>query len=76
MVATEQRLVDFFIFRLGVFPDDRHQTSGPDLPYVFAETDGFQMRQADHFDVLLGMDVLDECDLTVRRTRHWTLRFG
>lgn len=76
-VATEDRLVDYYLFRIGFFPDtdkDGHQRSL--LPYVFAETDGFGMRATGLFDVILGMDVLSQCDFSMDRTGHWHLVFG
>lgn len=72
MVATEQRLVDFYVFRLGVRPED---ATSP-LPYIFAETVGFQISQTHDFEVLLGMDVLGQCDLSVIRDGTWRLQFG
>lgn len=76
MVATEQRLVDFFVFRLGLFPEVESAPAPLGLPYVFAETEGFQIRQTHGFDVLLGMDVLRECDFSLARKRTWALAFG
>ncbi len=74
MVATEQRLVDFFVFRLGLFADDADQRSP--WPHVFAETEGFQIQQSHNFDLLLGMDVIRQCDLKVSRDGNWRLAFG
>lgn len=75
VVATEDRMVDYFLFRLGLFaPDD--PAGAIRLPYVFAETDGFAIRASKDFDVLLGMDVLRQCDLNLRRSGTWTLQFG
>lgn len=72
VVATEERLVDYFLFRLGFFA----KGDQPTLPYIFAETDGFQIRAAGSFDVLLGMDVLKQCDLLLDRSGRWQLDFG
>lgn len=74
MVATEQRLVDFFVFRLGLFADGDDDASR--WPHVFAETEGFQIRQSHNFDVLLGMDVIGQCDLEINRNGTWRLGFG
>jgi hypothetical protein len=70
IVATEDRLVDYYLFRIGFFIE-----SSP-LPYVFAETDGFGMRISNSFDIILGMDVLGQCDLKIHRSGHWVLTFG
>jgi len=76
MVATEQRLVDFYLFRLGVFPESTDTAPATSIPYIFAETDGFLINQSHDFDVILGMDVLRECDLRVGRNGKWSLAFG
>lgn len=73
MVATEQRLVDFFVFRIGLFAGSLEQAR---WPHVFAETEGFQVRQSHNFDVLLGMDVITQCDLVIDRFAKWRLTFG
>ncbi len=72
MVATEQRLVDYYLFRLAVESEDGQSS----LPYVFAETVGFQINQSLDFEVILGMDVLSQCDLTVVRDGTWSLTYG
>jgi len=76
MVATEQRLVDFYVFRLGLFASETSNTGNSPWPYIFAETEGFQIRQTYNFDVLLGMDVLGHCDLSIQRNGSWKLDFG
>jgi hypothetical protein len=72
MVATEQRLLDFFMFRLGLFPTDQPAN----IPFIFAETEGFQISQTHDFEVLLGMDVLSQCDFSMARSGNWNLTFG
>jgi predicted acylesterase/phospholipase RssA len=73
VVATEIRQLPLFVFRLGLIATH----SGPmSLPYVFAETFGYQIKQADGFDVLLGMDVLSQTDFAMRRDGRWSLAFG
>lgn len=77
MVATEERLVDYFLFRIGLFPSDMQlDASSADLPFVFAETDGFRMRDSSSFEVILGMDVIGQCDLQIGRNGNWTLKYG
>lgn len=75
VVATEERLVDYFLFRLGLFQPSQSEDA-VQFPYVFAETDGFGIRDSGHFDIILGMDVLKQCDLHVSRTGIWELHFG
>lgn len=76
MVATEQRLVDFFVFRLGLFPNAPESIDCASWPHVFAETEGFQIKQSHNFGVLLGMDVIGQCDLEIFRAGQWRLGFG
>jgi Aspartyl protease len=71
VVATEERLVDYYLFRIGLFAE------APDpLPFVFAETAGFGMRPSRDFDVILGMDVICQCDFQLYRSGHWKIGFG
>jgi hypothetical protein len=73
VVATEIRQLPLFLFRLGLIGME----DGPGaLPYVFAETFGYQIKQADGFDVLLGMDVLSQTDFSMRRDGRWSVTFG
>jgi hypothetical protein len=76
MVATEQRLLDFFVFRLGLFENAGPLLGNSQWPHVFAETEGFQIQQSHNFDVLLGMDVIGQCDLKMERSGTWCLEFG
>jgi len=73
VVATEIRVRPAYVFRLGLIGDDEPATS---LPIVFAEIMGFEINQADGFDVLLGMDVLSQTDFFMRRDGSWELSFG
>lgn len=73
VVATEVRQLSSYIFRLGLVGDDEPTTA---LPFVFTETVGFEIKQANGFDVLLGMDVLSETDFVMRRDGSWELAFG
>lgn len=76
IVATEVRLVDYYIFRIGLF-EDKHLTFDNNIiPYVFAETKGFAISKKDNFDMVLGMDVLSQCDFEMYRNGSWTLTFG
>ncbi len=69
-VATEIRMVEYYIFRLG-FP-----MQGQAMPFIFAETDGFSWAEQKSFDVILGMDVLSQCDFKMDRNGCWELSFG
>ena len=69
--ATELRMVPYFIFRIGLFG-----VGGSPIPYVFAELNGFGWPEDKSFDVILGMDVLSQCDFEMDRTGNWRLGFG
>lgn len=69
--ATELRLVNYFFFRIGLFGVQESE-----LPYVFADLDGFGWPEPKSFDVILGMDVLSKCDLQIDRGGSWSLAFG
>lgn len=75
IVATEQRLVDFYTFRIGVFPHDSHSPEGPVFPYILAETEGFGMHDKGDFDAIIGMDVIKHCDLALYRSGRWQIKF-
>lgn len=74
--ATDELFVAYYLFRLGLYGEDGAPADVPRLPYVFDDLDGFSWsRQAD-FDVILGMDILRQCDLSMDRSGHCSLRFG
>ena len=69
--ATDEVFVDYYLFRLDLFSDDqvRADQLGPgDLPFIFEEIDGFSWKRQTDFDVILGMDVLAQCDLAASRS--------
>ena len=70
--------MDYYLFRLGFDLGDQADANGPPLPlpYVFAEIDGFSWGRAADFDVILGMDILRQCDLDIRRDGRRRLAFG
>lgn len=73
-VATEMRSVDYYLLRLGFLSND--ESDAFTLPFIFAETDGFSWREQKDFDVILGMDVISQCDLHIGRNGRWQLSFG
>lgn len=74
-VATEIRMVEYFFFRIGLFDQQSAVVSLP-LPYIFPELDGFGWMEPRKFDVILGMDVLSQCDLRIKRNGEWEICFG
>ena len=75
-VATEDRLVEYYFFRVGLFAESEDDAIGLQLPFVFAEVDGFGMRDAGAFELIIGMDVLSQTDFAMDRNGRWTLDFG
>ena len=73
--ATEERMVEYYLFRLG-FPPHSGPNEQPEWPHIFERTDGFSWARPTEFDVILGMDVLLECDLRVNRHGKCQLRYG
>lgn len=69
-VATEMRLVDYYLFRIGFINND------DPMPYIFEDIDGFSWLEQKNFDVILGMDIISQCDLHVMRNGCWKLSFG
>jgi len=43
---------------------------------VFEEVNGFELKNVSAFDVLLGMDILANCDFSMERDRRCRLAFG
>lgn len=72
--ATQISFVDYYLFRIGLFSDDANLATN--LPYIFDKIDGFGWGREGDFEVLLGMDVLSRCDLSVSRSGTWQLNFA
>lgn len=52
-----------YLFRVGLHGHDE----SPTLPYVFDDVIGFELVDSFRFDALIGMDIIRQCDLEVRR---------
>ncbi len=76
--ATEERFVDYFLFRIGWLMNAEVESNAQptSLPFIFDELDGFGWGLAGDFDVILGMDVLRQCDFELRRDGLCQLTFG
>lgn len=77
--ATEEVFADYFVFRIGFHTTDQLSRIGDNLtewPYVFQEVEGFSWRRASDFDVIIGMDILSQCDLAFDRNGTCRLQFG
>jgi hypothetical protein len=75
-IGVRRDLVDRFLFRIGVFADREQDDDRPAPPFLFDEVEGFCRRDGFQFRVIIGMDVLSQCDLTIDRKRRYSLRFG
>lgn len=71
--ATEERMMDYYLFRLGFPADPQGQ---PSWPFIFERVDGFSWSRDTTFDVILGMDILLQCDLRLERAGRCRLNFG
>jgi hypothetical protein len=63
-----------YLFRVGLAPSAEEDV--PNFPYVFDEVMGFELTNSFQFDALLGMDILSQCDLELRRGGRCRLAFG
>lgn len=72
--ATEERMVSYYLFRLGIMGNDEPNT--PRWPYVFDRVDGFSWERPMAFDVIIGMDILQQGDLRLTRDGRCVLDFG
>ena len=48
----------------------------PEFPFLFEEIIGFELTDSFQFDALIGMDILRQCDLLIRRDGFCQLSFG
>ncbi len=66
--------VERYAFRIGLQPGGAGRA--PSFPFVFDEVVGIELTNTFEFNALIGMDVLDRCDFSTRRTGHCRLSFG
>ena len=74
--AHGEAMVDTFVFRIGLFPDPASATDQPSFPYVFDAVMGLRFGPSEHFEAIIGMDILSQCDFALSRHRHCRLSFG
>lgn len=46
------------------------------LPFIFDDIVGFELSDSFSLDALIGMDILGQCDFSMRRNGEWSLAFG
>lgn len=73
--AHGEAMADTFVFRIGLFPDTT-VASDPSFPYIFDAVMGLRFGPSEHFDAIIGMDILSQCDFAIARNRICRLAFG
>jgi len=73
--ARGEEQVQRYLFRVGLTPD-RDPDEPPAFPFLFEDVEGFELRDNFRLDVLLGMDVLSQCDFQMDRRGRCRLAFG
>lgn len=62
-----------YLFRIAF---DTPDSTVPEFPFLFEEVIGFELTDSFQFDALIGMDILRQCDLLIRRDGFCRLSFG
>lgn len=70
-----EKHIDRFIFRVGL-EGQAADSDAPTFPYIFEEVVGFELLDSFSFDVLLGMDILRQCELLIAPGNRCRLTFG
>jgi Aspartyl protease len=70
-----EKHIDRFIFRIGLDGQDP-TNDAPTFPCIFEEVVGFELLDSFSFDVLVGMDILRQCELTIAPGNRCRLAFG
>lgn len=70
-----EKHIDRYIFRIGL-DGLAADNDAPTFPYVFEEVVGFELLDSFSFDVLLGMDILRQCELLISQGNKCRLTFG
>ena len=74
--AHGEAMLDTFVFRIGLFPGESDSPGQPSFPYIFDAVMGLSFGPSEHFDAIIGMDILGQCDFSVARNRSCRLAFG
>jgi gag-polyprotein putative aspartyl protease len=64
-----------YLFRVAISPD-RLRDEPPAFPFVFGDLVGFELTPSFHFDALIGMDILSQCDFEMHRGGACRLSFS
>src|SRR3546814_15712116 len=74
--AHGEAMVDGFVFRIGLFAGRDSGASPTALPYVFDAVMGLRFSPSEHFEAIIGMDILSQCDFAMARNGSCRLTFG
>jgi hypothetical protein len=74
--AHGEAMLDTFVFRVGLFPKPSGNETQPSFPYIFDAIMGLRFGPSEHFDAIVGMDILGQCDFSAARNRNCRLAFG
>lgn len=77
--ATEEVFADYYLFRIGLYTTAQMGDIAEALatwPFLFDEVEGFSWCRDADFDVILGMDILAQCDVVLGRHGTCQIRFG
>lgn len=77
LVATVggEKHIDRYIFRIGL-DGAADENGAPTFPFIFDDVVGFELLDSFSFDVLLGMDILRQCELLIAPGNRCRLTFG
>jgi predicted aspartyl protease len=72
--ARGEEQAERYLFRIGLMTVPRG--GAPSFPFLFDDVVGFELRDNFHLDMLLGMDVLSQCDFSMDRSGICLLTAG
>lgn len=64
--ALEIGQAERYMFRIGITSQSNSEDA-PAFPFIFDAIMGFGLNRNDHFDALLGMDILRHCTFQIDR---------
>ncbi len=71
--AQGEGQVQRYAFRVGLRPRAAEALA---FPFVFEEVIGIELTDGFHFNALIGMDILEQCDFATGRDGQCSLSFG
>lgn len=77
--ATDEVFVDYYLFRIGLYTSVQMANVAESIqewPFLFDAVEGFSWSRPGDFDMIIGMDVLSNCDVALSRDGTCRLSFG